>query len=159
MSQPRGSAQPPNCQTERVAGENEVSRGKGALSAWAPVLHVAACGGGKEGGLRLFIYFFMATHKPNQIQIKMKCMKTFLTSWLRNVTKYVDQMEAESPSRSYQSSNAGLPVPFQIGSCPKGRQVCLRYCSVFPKVSQMETQHSPFPPLPSSKEPSTPGDA
>lgn len=43
------------------------------------VLQGVVSEGGKERGLHLFVYFLMATYKLSQTQIKIKCMKTFLT--------------------------------------------------------------------------------
>lgn len=130
---PGASAQPLSCQ-----GKDEVSLGKGRSHQSAVLLHVAACECGEEKELHLFVYFFMATHKPSQIQIKMKSMKTFLTFSLRNVTEDIDHMEIESPCHTYQSSNTASPVFFHRERFPKGHRMGLPYCSVFSKIRQMK---------------------
>lgn len=97
-SQPQGLCSVPELPRRKGSRERWSKSGERVRSSPAMfLLRVAACGSGERENCICFVYFFMATHKPSQTQIKMKYMKTFLTFWLRNVTKYVDWIEIESP--------------------------------------------------------------
>lgn len=146
VSQPWGL-----CSAPELSREGWSESGEGAQSSVCSTLHIAACECGEEKELHLFVYFFMATHKPSQIQIKMKSMKTFLTFSLRNVTEDIDHMEMESPCHTYQSSNTASPVFFHRERSPKGHRMGLPHCSVFSKISQMKTQYSPFHVFPTQR--------
>lgn len=91
VSHPWGLCSTP--ERPRRKGSSEIRSRSGAHS---PHPARSSMWGWRKGCL--FVCFFMATHKPTPIQIKMKCTKSFLTFWLRNVTKCVYQMETESPN-------------------------------------------------------------